>query len=432
MRLAIPAYPGSSVWKRFVSQDLSILTLSLGIQLSLALLFGHFYDMRIYMATGYLVATGQNPYIPQDLTAVFNNSSFQGMTSIGYPPPWSLILGLVYRSVYAIFPNLLVYNLAIKIPIILANLGLAYLVARILTDLGTGSAAVRKAWIFLLLNPFLFYFASAWGQFDSIVALLSLLSLVFLHSGKLKSSGLILALAVSFKPTALPILLVALVYLLGKSLRPIIAYSLAFSAGLLLFCVAPFWILGWDPTPIFQGWNAHFVVGGGMSWMSFYEYLKDSYQLPGQWWLLGLAWVPALGIAVLALKPGNSGFVDLTKKSTALILVFFLTRAWLSEPNLILILPFVMILTSIGELNRLFLVAVCILPLVFTIFNASPPQLLFPAFPEAMVKMLADIDGFRSARLLIRTALVIPWQIAGWWMVFTLFKKSSPPPDSGR
>ena len=29
----------------------------------------------------------------------------------------------------------------------------------------------------------------------------------------------------------------------------------------------------------------------------------------------------------LALKPGNSGFVDLIKKSTALILVFFLTRA---------------------------------------------------------------------------------------------------------
>ncbi len=424
MRLAVPAYPGSSVWKRIVAQDLSILTLSLGIQLSLALLFGHFYDMRIYMATGYLVAAGQNPYIPQDLTAVFNNNYFQGMTSIGYPPPWALILGVIYRAVYPAFPNLLIYNLAIKIPIILANLGLAYLVARILTDLGTGAATARKAWIFMLLNPFLFYFASAWGQFDSIVALLALLSLVLLHSGMPKRSAFLLALAIAFKPIALPILPVALVYLLRKPLRPLVHYSVAFLAALVLFCVAPFWIFGWDPSPIFQGWNAHFVVGGGMSWMSFYEYLKDSYQLPGQWWLLGLVWVPALGIAAFALKPGNSGFVDLIKKSTGLILVFFLTRAWLSEPNLILILPFVLILTSIGELKPLFLAAVCLIPLIFTVFNASPPQLLFPGFPEALVKMLIETPGFRDARLLIRTAWAIPWLIAGWWMVFALFRKN--------
>ena len=165
--------------------------------------------------------------------------------------------------------------------------------------------------------------------------------------------------------------------------------------------------------------------------MTFFELWNDSYQLPGLWWLLGLAWIPALGIGILALKPGISGFVDLLKKSTALILVFFLTRTWLSEPNVILILPFVVILTSIGELDSLFLVAVWIFPLVFTIFNASPPQLLFPGFPEAMGRMLKGADGFRTARLLIRTALVVPWQIAGWWMVITLFRKSSAPANTG-
>jgi hypothetical protein len=431
MRVSSHPAQTTAIWRRFATQDLSILLLSIVIQLSLALLFGHFYDMRIFMATGYLVGTGQNPYVPQDLTAVFNNSYFQGMTTIGYPPPWPLILGLLYRGVYTAFPNLLIYNLVIKIPIIMANIGIAYLVAEILKNLGAEPATIRRAWIFLLLNPLLLYFASAWGQFDSIVALLSLLSLVLLQAGKLKSSALLLALAISFKPIALPILPVALVYLLGKSLRQAINYSVGFLAGVILFCVAPFIIFGWDPTPIFRGWNAHFTVGGGMSWLTFFELLKDSYVLPGPWWLLGLVWIPALGIAILALKPGITGFVDLLRKSTALILVFFLTRTWLSEPNVILILPFVVILTSIGELDRLFLFAVWIFPLVFTIFNASPPQLLFPGFPGAMGSILKGADDFRTARLLIRTALVVPWQIAGWWMVITLFRKSSVPANTG-
>jgi hypothetical protein len=411
-------------WQPIATLDLPILLLSIAVQLVLGLFFGHYYDMRIAMATGYLVGTGQNPYIPQNLSAVFNNSAFQGMTSIGYPPPWPLILGFIYRIVYVGYPNLLVYNLAIKLPIILANVGLAYLVAKILLDLGAEAVMIRKAWILMLLSPLLLYFATAWGQFDTIVALLSLSSLVFLDAGKVKSSAVLLALAISFKPIALPILPVALVYLAGKSARKTISYFMILCASAFLFCVVPFIIFGWDPTPILRGWNAQFTVGGGMSYMSFFELLKSSYQLPGQWWLLGLLWIPALGIATLALRPGISGFVELLKKSTALILVFYLTRTWLSEPNIILLLPFVLILTSIGELNPLFLAAIWVFPLVFTIFNTSPPQLLFPSFPLAMANMLKETNLFRTVRLLARILWVIPWQIACWWMVIILFRKN--------
>lgn len=135
MWVSIHSAETTGTWKRFATQDLFILLLSIVVQLSLALLFGHAYDMRIFMATGYLVGTGQNPYVAQDLTAVFQNSSFQGMTSVGYPPPWPLVLGIIYHSVYALIPNLIVYNITIKIPIIMANIGLAYLVAGILKNL---------------------------------------------------------------------------------------------------------------------------------------------------------------------------------------------------------------------------------------------------------------------------------------------------------
>ncbi len=410
-------------WRRSVPLDLSLLLLSIFIQLVLGLFFGHLYDSRINIATGYLVASGQDPYIPQDLTNIFHNNAFQGMTTIGYPPTWPLILGLIYRVTYAVYPNFLVYNLAIKIPIIAANIGLAYLVARILKNLGANSGSIRKAWLFLLFSPFLYYFGTAWGQFDVIVALLTLYSLVLLDKEKLFGSVLLLALAVSLKPIGLPVLPAVLIYLFGKSHRQAIFYFLGFMAFEVVFCVVPFIVLNWDPTPIYHGWNAQFTVAGGLSYLTFFELLSGTYILPGNWWLLGVAWIPALGIALLVLRKGIPGFVDLLKKSTALVLIFFLTRTWTSEQNIILIIPFVLILTTIGEIKPIFMTAIWTIPLIFTVFNATPPQLLFPFFPDTMTRLLKVMDEFRTARIIARTATVIPWLIAGWWLTVTLFKK---------
>jgi hypothetical protein len=405
-------------------QDRLLLFGSLFLQILLALFFGHQYDMRIFMATGYLVGSGQNPYIAQNLTAVFNNSTFQGMTSIGYPPPWALVLGLIYRMSYALLPKLWVYNLAIKIPIIAANLCLAYLVPHLLAKMGADLAVRRRAWIILLLSPLLLYFGSAWGQFDSLVALLALLSIYFLYTGRLEISALLLALSVSFKPTSLPILPVALVFLMGGGMKKALRYFMVFFLSGLLFSVIPFIIFKWDPSIILTHWNAQFSVGGGMSYMTFLELIQGGYQLPGAWWLLGLLWVPAMAIGILALKPGDHGFIDLVKKSAGMILIFFLTRAWLSEQNVVILLPIALILNSVGELNDLALAAVWGMPLVFTIFNASPPQLLFLINPGLMDHLLTLMYQLRAIRLITRTALVIPWQIMGWWIVLACYKTS--------
>ena len=73
-----PASPTRNIHlnKQISNSDLVLLAASIILQVILALFLGHAYDMRIFMATGYLVGTGQNPYIAQDLSAVFHNSSF--------------------------------------------------------------------------------------------------------------------------------------------------------------------------------------------------------------------------------------------------------------------------------------------------------------------------------------------------------------------
>lgn len=427
MNVTIPSTQKFNKKRLLWTNDLLLLILSIVVQLVLGLLFGHIYDMRIFMATGYLIGIGQNPYIPRDLSSIFQNPAFIHITTVGYPPPWPLLLGLIYRIVHSITSNFLAYNLAIKIPIIAANIGLAYLAAAFIRRLGAGALKARKAWVLMLLNPFLLYSSAAWGQFDSIVAVLSLAAIILLDKGKVKISAILLALAISFKPTAFPLILVAYFYLKGKSIRQTISYYIVLFISVLLFCVVPFFIFKWDPSPILQNWNAHLVVGGGISFMTFLELIQDSYQLNGAWWSLGLLWIPALGIAAYALRTGIVGFKDLLKKSTALILIFFLTRAWVSEPNIVLLLPLVLVLTSIGELNPLALTAIWILPLIFSFFNTSFAQLFFPSMSDLMEKMLILADDFRAVRLIAKLIIVIPWQLAGWWIVLRCFRGIQKP-----
>ncbi len=410
--------------KSRVIPDRLLLGSSILLQVVLALFLGHAYDMRIFMATGYLAGTGQNPYIARDVSAVFHNATFQGISSFGYPPPWALVLGLIYLCSFKLIPNFLLYNLALKLPIIAANIGLAYLAAHLLKKMGAGEKYSRRAWIFLLFNPFLLLTSSAWGEFDPLVALCTLLSLHLLSEGKLLRPAILLALAIALKPTPLPLVLVVLVYLGKRSYRRTVIYFGVFGISLLLFCIASFPLFGWDPSPILQHWNIHFTVGGGLSYLTFLEYWQWSYQLPGGWGFVGWLWVPALGIAVYALRAGIGDFKDLLKKSVALILVFFLSRTWLSETNLNLILPMAVILASLGELDNFSLAALWIIPLCFSFINTSIAQLLFPSLPGLMDRLLNIAAKYYVARYALRTVIVMAWLGAAGRIVVRCFRKN--------
>ncbi len=114
--------------------------------------------------------------------------------------------------------------------------------------------------------------------------------------------------------------------------------------------------------------------------------------------------------------------MDLLKKSLALDHGIFLFRTWLSEPNLILILPMLLILTPLAELDSRILTAVWVVPLVYSFFNTSTFQLLFPSLPGLIQRLLQLSDVFRTARLAIRTVLVIPWLFIGSWIIVSCMK----------
>ena len=412
----------SGRWTSFRTPDRRILALSIAIQLALAVFLGHSRDTRMFMATGYLVATGHSPYVSMDLTAVFHHVGFKAISVVGYPPPWPLLLGAIYRGFYAVGHHLLVYNFAIKLPVIAATVALAYLVAAIAQNLGADGAVSRRVWIAILLNPFVIYVAAAWGQIDAIAALLTLAALVLVVSHS-SLSAVVLALGVCFKPIAAPVVLVVLVYLLTRSAWRAATYAVVFLAATLVFYVGPFLLLGWSAAPLRQ-FNSQFLMTGTMSYMTVVRVFKDPLMLQGHWWLLGLAWVPALAVAAaIGLRRGVADVPDLFRKSAALVLVFFLARTWLAEPNVVLVLALVLVLAARGDLDRRFFTAIWAIALAFTVFNASPLQLLFVSFPHAMETSLTFVARYSDATLLARAALVVAWQVAGWWVVVLCLRR---------
>ena len=304
------------------------------------------------MTTGYLVATGRGPYSPLDLGARVPPRRLHPADHDRLPA--AVAAGdrsAVPGDVRARARTSTSTTLALKLPVIAATVGLAYLVAAALREAGAQAGTCRRAWAFVLFNPLILFAGAAWGQIDVIVALLAVAALVLVWRGRWASSAALLSLAVCTKPTPLPIALVVLVWLAGRAPREALRYAAVFLAWATVFVVVPVVALGWRTTQIEQRPNAQFLMTGGLSYTTVARLFRDPLPLPGHWWLVGMLWVVALAAGLVLWRRGES-FDDLIRGSAALMLVFLLTRAWLAEPNVVLVLPLVLILASLGELDR--------------------------------------------------------------------------------
>jgi len=88
--------------------------------------------------------------------------------------------------------------LLVKLPSIIADLGIGYLIYRYFSDRKKYKIGLKLAVIWLF-NPITWYNSAIWGQTDSIVNLLGLLSVLYLLKKNLKISLLFLALCLLFK-----------------------------------------------------------------------------------------------------------------------------------------------------------------------------------------------------------------------------------------
>ena len=120
------------------------------------------------------------------------------------------------------------YPALLKLPSILADLGIAYLIYRFLKDIKKEKLGILGAAVFLL-NPVIWYNSSVWGQTDAVVNFFALLAFFLLLKRKLLLATLSLILSFYIKASLLifiPIFLIVAVRQKYKIVEVLKAVSL--------------------------------------------------------------------------------------------------------------------------------------------------------------------------------------------------------------
>ncbi len=407
-------------------QNLVAVALSILVQIPLAVFLGHYYDERSFIDTGYLVSSGLNPYIPHDIT-VFSNPNLMGTNPIiGYPPLWPLLLGAIYRITYNLTPNIFLYNFAIKIPVIASNIALAYATKNIMQRLNMPPKRVQFAWIILLFNPFTLLTTAAWGEFDTLIALLCVVSLYFLSKGQIVKSSILLSLSIVLKPISLPLIGLPLFFSTRQNRRKNLIYILISALILVGLWFLPFNLFGWMVPSSPGQVTSYFKMAGSMTLFNLVEVIQNTAVLPLGLEFLGYLWIPALliGYYFVYRNPPKS-MPELAEKALLLLLIFFLTRTWLSEPNINLIISMALLTLVSKKSNFQNFNFLWIIPLIFMFFNFSFPQLFFLVSPS-ILNNLAQLDqSILFWRLVGKFVVALFWQVFAWRLVIKLLSQNS-------
>jgi hypothetical protein len=400
--------------------------LSILVQLPLAYFLGHPYDQRIFLATGYVAGSGFDPYKPILLMNVFSVPDLNGAVPvIGYPPPWPLMLGFTYLFFYRFASDVFLYNFATKIPIIVANIILAYLVKKILVNFHVDEKRVRFAWLFLLFNPFTLLTTTAWGQIDSIAAVLCVASLFLLSKGSSSKSGFLLGASIAVKPVASALAPLPLLFSERFFSKKNLWYTITFSTAVLALWLAPFFLFGWHLPSTLQDVNGRFGNAGGLNVFNLVELIQGTTIIPNSLWFIDYLWVPALlvGYYFVYRNPPRSA-QELVLKSIGLILLFFLTRVWLSEPNINLLIPLVLITAGLQKIGKRNLLLFFIIPFIFLVVNTTVLNFFFLVNPSVLVSITQFNSQYGVIRYSAKFVIAILWALLGWHMVFQMFKGS--------
>lgn len=140
------------------------------------------------------------------------------------------------------FFELNLYPSILKLPAILADFGIAYLIYRFV--LSINPKLTREAHlgaIIWLINPVVWYNSSVWGQYDSVINFLVLLSFYLLTQRKLSLATLAFALSIYTKASLLIFAPLWLIYVFKLRFKvSTIAISATLALLMLFFLTLPF------------------------------------------------------------------------------------------------------------------------------------------------------------------------------------------------
>ena len=152
---------------------------------------------------------------------------------------------------------------------------------------------IQFAWLFLLFNPFTLLTTVAWGEFDTLIALLCVVSLYFLSKGKIVKSSLLLSLSIVLKPISLPLIGLPLFFYPKKPSKKH-SLHLNFTVIVVALWFLPFNLFGWMVPSSPGQVTAYFRMADSMTLFNLVEVIQNTAVLPAGLEFLGYLWIPAL------------------------------------------------------------------------------------------------------------------------------------------
>jgi dolichyl-phosphate-mannose-protein mannosyltransferase len=241
-------------------------------------------------------------------------------------PPLTILLYVAVRYLYeaifallwfinikiSIFPSVLITwfdnfgNLTLlKLPSILADIGLGLIIYNLVKEFKKEKAIL--AMNLYLLNPFVWYNSSVWGQTDSVLLLFGLSSVLLFFKKKPLWGAILLAMTLLFKATLIIFIPIILLILIRQkiSLKKLIA-AIGFFLGTVWMVAKPF-AIGWTFVWVFDlytgkiaGGELHYLTANAFNlWGLFYGLLPVKDSLP----ILGIPafWIGAAIFGILSL-----------------------------------------------------------------------------------------------------------------------------------
>jgi len=152
------------------------------------------------------------------------------------------------------------------------------------------------------------------------------------------------------------------------------------------------------------------------------ELFKDQVTLPSSLGFLGYIWIPAVlfGYYLVYRDPPKT-FNELTQKAIGIMLIFFLTYSWLSEPYVNVVIALALLALPFTKINFRNFHFLWVITLVFMIFTTNFFQLFYLVSPQSLVGTAIQIEhNVRDWRLIARFLTVVAWQFFAWMLAIKI------------
>ena len=337
----------------------------------------------------------------------------RGLFSSGAIPMSSLPSALnFYPSYVTVVPGML-FDTIVKTPFLLSDIAITFLLYKTVEELTRSKALAEKAAFLWFLNPFVIWISAAWGMWDTLPALFSLLAFYLLLKKRISLSAVCLSLGVALKFYPALFLLPIGVYLLKtgpneiKRKNTLTFFSVFAIATVLLFLpylgmIPSFFTYYFAPSSTISGAVPNQItnpIAFGLTYWSLYL-LNRLTNLPITATFISIASFASTVLVVVALglvywKTSKLTFqkpaYDLALVLLLPVLALFLSYRIICEQYFVWAIPFLVILCVGGRVKVAFYWGASIAALLYVVLNCPLPFFFLPLAPWYTNTLLAMV-----------------------------------------